>query len=644
MRALMSGAALVAVWSAGAWAQVQADFEQAERTDAERLLAEDGVDTIRNAASPTALDDVIVVSADRLGYAAQDSLTVPASVLTEADIEARGQRLAADLLRALPGIAVSSSGSATGLTQIRVRGAEANQVLVLIDGVEVANPSTGEFNLAGLRASDIVKIEVLRGEQSALYGSDAVAGVISIVTRAGETREQWRLSVEGGSRDTFEGQVTGIVPLGNAALSVNASGLTTEGFDVSGLDGERDGADTRTLNLGLNRVELGAVRFDFKFETARVTSEYDEDADFDGRLDDTDSEVETRTDIARADARLTTGVLDHKLSVGWSETDVDTQASFATRTRGERINATYVAGWSNDAHSLTGLAEYERETYRIVPNFTESGAEPSNEVGAVAADYRFNSGALTLSASARYDINDLFQDATTWRLGAGYDLPWDGRVRASVGTGVKNPSLIELFGFFPGSRFTGNADLQPERSTGVSVGYEQRLGGLKASVDVFHSELDNEITTLFNPDFTTSVVNLDTDSTRSGVELEASYRAGDWSLRGAATFLDSEQDGREEIRRPEFTTSLSGSWQATDRLLLSAFLDHTGSQLDTDFATFSDVKLDSFTLLGARAALNVGPYATLSLRGENLLDDDYQEIVGFASPGRAVFAGLSADF
>ena len=130
-----------------------------------------------------------------------------------------------DRLRTLPGIAVNSSGPAGGLTQIRVRGAEANHVLVLIDGVEVANPSSGEFDFSGLRAEDVVRIETLRGEQSALYGSDAIGGVINIITRAGSTKEGWRGSVEAGSRETIEGQISAVIPLGGAALSINGLSL-----------------------------------------------------------------------------------------------------------------------------------------------------------------------------------------------------------------------------------------------------------------------------------------------------------------------------------------------------------------------------------------------------------------------------------
>ena len=654
MNKLILGTAIAAAMSSSAWAQVLADGDsyvgEAFDPDCTPQGPEDETCIFNDVALSMARrrslkTDEVVISGTRLGVTESGDLTVPASILTEAKIAARGQQYVSDLLRALPGIAVSQSGSGAGVTQIRVRGAEANQVLVLVDGVEVANPSTGEFDLSGLRAADVVKIEVLRGEQSALYGSDAVAGVISIVTRAGETSERWRASVEAGSRDTLEGQFSAVVPLRGAALSVNATGFTTDGFDVSGLDGEEDGANSRSVNLGLNAVRLGPVRLDAKYGSSRLVTEFDEDADFNGRLDNTDAETQVSTDTARADARFDLGAVSNKISVGYLQTDTDTRAGFATRSVGERINASWVAGLDlAERHSVTALGEVERETYRIVPNFTEADAEPENETAALALDYGFDGGDLDLSASVRHDVNDLFADATTWRLGAGYDLPWEGRVRASVGTGVKNPSLIELFGFFPSSRFTGNRDLQPERSLGVSVGYEQDFGDLSASVDVFASELDDEIATIFNPDFTQTVVNLDTTSQRRGVEGELSLDKDAWGMSASATYLDSEQNGIREIRRPEFTASASAYFAPTDAIMLSAYVDHTGSQTDTDFATFSDVSLDAFTLVGARAAYTVRERVTLSVRGANLLDEDYQEIVGFASPGRAVFAGISADF
>jgi len=595
---------------------------------------------------PIDADEDIISIGQRIGVSQAANLTSPVSVITETEIAARGQQYISDLLRSLPGIAVNSSGPAGGLTQIRVRGSEANHVLVLIDGVEVANPSSGEFDFSGLRAEDVVRIETLRGEQSALYGSDAIGGVINIITRAGSTQEGWRASVEAGSRETLEGQVSAVIPLGGAALSLNGNVFTTDGYDISGLDGERDGSKSRNLNIGLNKFELGGLTLSGKFGTSRLDAQFDEDSTFDGRLNDSNSETTVRTETARIDAHFDIAGFSNLITSHMVDTDTDTRAGFSTRSKGARHGINWAAKKEFGDSSFTALAEAEHEAYSITPNFTEADAEPDNWTYALAGDYRYNAGPISLTASARHDINDLFEDATTWRVGGSFAFEnFGGRIRGSIGTGVKNPSLIELFGFFPASRFTGNRDLQPEQSLGFSLGYEQELGSLNLSVDYFRSELKDEITTVFNPDFTSTVINLDTDSTRQGVELEARWDISErLSARGAATFLSSEQNDIEEIRRPDFIASASVTYRPVDVLALTATLDHNGSQLDTDFGTFQNVTLDAFTLLGLNAAYDVNDTVTLSLRGDNLLDEDYQEVFGYASPGRAIYGGVKARF
>ncbi|WP_298916549.1 TonB-dependent receptor [uncultured Algimonas sp.] len=614
------GIASAVATNAAGWAQVQADVDDPDLFDT----------------------DEVVVSATRLGALDADELTIASSVLTETEIEARGQQYVSDLLRSMPGIAISASGSRGNLTQIRVRGAEANHVVVIIDGVEVANPSDGGFDLSGLRAQDIVRIEVLRGEQSALYGSDAVAGVINVVTRAGNTAERWQASVEGGSRGTLEGQASAVIPIGTAALSVNGNAFRTDGFDISGLGGEKDGSTSETINVGLNAVRFGGARFDAKFAHSNVNADFDSGSP----LRDTSDTLEAGTTTARGDVRFKTGVIDHKIGLGHLERRTDTKSPTGTsRSVGERTTASWAAGLTRETDKFTLLGEFERETYSNSPNSVDPDGKAENDTAAIAAEYRRTLGPATLTASGRYDSNDLFDDAVTWRLGAAYDFSWEGRLRGSVGTGIKNPTLIELFGFFPASNFIGNPDLDPEKSIGVNVGYQQTIGAFEGSVDLFYSELQDEIDGfVFNG--VSSVRNLERDSTRQGVELEASYTLGTVRLSGSATFLDSDQGDVEEQRRPDMLASATIDWDATDRLRLSAYADHTGSQLDSDFSTFPAprVTLDAFTLVGARAAYAVGDHATVSLRGENLFDADYQEVFGYASPGRAVFAGLALDF
>jgi len=327
------------------------------------------------------------------------------------------------------------------------------------------------------------------------------------------------------------------------------------------------------------------------------------------------------------------------------ETDTNTAGGFSSRSIGSRHAANWAAKHEfNDAHGFTALLEAEHEQYEIQPNFTEADAKPDNWAYALAGDYRYTEDNITLTASARYDVNDIFDDAATWRLGAGYRFSWDGRLRGSVGTGIKNPTLIELFGFFPSSRFTGNENLNPESSLGISIGYEQSVGNLDLSIDVFKSELKEEIATVFNPDFTSTVINLDTKSSRQGVELAASWWSHKFSISGSMSFLDSEQDDIDEIRRPDFLASTTATWKPRDDFALTLNVDHNGDQLDTDFATFQNVKLDNFTLVGANARYNISENIALTLRGSNLLDESYQELVGYASAGRGVFAGLELDF
>lgn len=639
MKRFLLGAAIAALLAPNAFGQAhEIPKKVITEGDGDVVYAALFYDTINT-------EDIIAIG-QRIGQSKREYLTSPSTILLETEIAARGQQYVSDLLRSLPGVAVNSSGPAGGLTQIRVRGSEANHVLVLIDGVEVANPSSGEFDFSGLRAEDIVRIETLRGEQSALYGSDAIGGVINIITRAGSTREGWRASIEAGSRETIEGQISAVIPFGIGAFSINGNAFNTDGYDISGLGGETDGSQSRSLNLGLNKVELGGITVSAKFGTSKLKTQFDEDSDFDGRLNDTNSETTVNTDTARIDARFDFAGFNNLITAHMVETDTDTQAGFSTRSNGARHGINWAAEKEFDDSSFTALVEAENESYSIIPNFTEADAEPDNWTYALAGDYRYNSGPISLTASARYDINDLFQDAATWRVGGGYAFEnFGGRLRASIGRGVKNPSLIELFGFFPASNFTGNRDLQPEESLGLSVGYEQELGDLNLSVDYFRSELKDEITTVFNPDFTSTVINLESDSTRQGVELEARWDISEqFSARGSATFLDSEQDDVEEIRRPDFIASATVTYRPVDALSLTASLDHNGSQLDTDFGTFQNVTLDAFTLIGLNAAYDVDDHFTLTLRGDNLLDEDYQEVFGFTSLGRAIYAGLKANF
>ncbi len=609
-----------------------------------------------------ALSEVVTVG-QRIGNTSINTLSAPVSVLTETDINKRDADYVSDLLRSLPGIAVSSTGGPGQITQIRLRGSEANHVLVLIDGVEVANPSDGAFDFAAIPAANIVRIEVLRGEASALYGSDAIGGVINIITHNGTSTPasaplkdtDITLNLEAGTLHTIQGSASARFVTDLAQINLNASAIDTDGFDISALSDEDDGHSQRSVGLGFSKLNVGPAVLSGSYNYSSLDSEFDSSPAF-GSSDNT---LDRDIHAARLSASFDTNALSHLINASYQDTQTD---SFGNSLKADQSQISWTAKWSQKAHNITGLIEAEEQAYR-----NGSSIEGDNDSQSLALDYRYapDNGPLSLTASARHDFNSLFEDSTTWTLGANYELPnWPGNLRASIGTGVKNPTLIELFGFTPGATFLdgnnqiaaaliGNPDLEAEESLGFNLGYTHRFDKGFVSLDYFQSDLENEIFTVFGdftPDFSTrlsadTVDNRDTDSTREGVEFEGRWAFTDrLSLRASSTWLDSEENNVTEVRRPEWIAHLSADWQASPKLDVNLTANYTGSQIDTDFVAFQRVTLDSYTLVSTKLRYRLDETLALHFRAENLLDEDYQEVFANQSPPITVHFGLSANF
>ncbi|MFN4024652.1 MAG: TonB-dependent receptor plug domain-containing protein [Hyphomonas sp.] len=572
-----------------------------------------------------------------------DRATSSVSVLTDEDLAIRFAPNPADQLRAAPGIAISRSGNLGGLTQVRMRGAEANHTLVLFEGIDVSDPVNGETDFGLLTALPVGRIEVLRGAGSSIHGSDAIGGVISLSTAqaAGLTG-----FAEAGSFGTARGS------LGWSGVHVGAAitGFTTDGVDASGTGGGKDGSEAFSglltgkfdLAPGWSLSVLGLAR--------KTESRFDSDTDFDGLLNDVDRSTEAEQRLLGAALSGSSGAIDHVLRASYNEVERDNFAN-GTKTddaNGKRTRIGWSPGYTAGDHTLAGLVEYRRESYdrRDVQYGGLTDASEAFESLAFAGEYRLAAGAFDLSASARHDDNrSRFRDATTWRLGAGYALAGTGgRVRASVGTGVKNPTFVELFGFFPGS-FIGNPNLKPEESTSWEIGWQQTVGDFSYSATYFDANLKNEIYTAFNPDFTSTALNRAGKSKRSGVELEGRWQAlANLALSGQATFFDSEDEtGADEIRVPEMTASLAADWLVSPNgFRLGAALDYVGKQGDFDFGPFPArrVSLGAYTLVSLTAEYPLTDRIAFTLRGENVFDETPTDVYGYNAPGAGVFVGL----
>lgn len=606
------------------------------------------------AQSPIAeLGDEIVVTG--LRAVPLSDVTSSVTVLDFDDLSIRNTPFVVDQLRAVPGVAVSRSGALAGLTQVRIRGAEGNHTLVLLNGIEVSDPTTGETDFGLWSGLNTQRIEVARGEQSGLYGSDAIGGVISITTGG----DGFSASGEAGSFGTFRGQAGYHGQISNGSgptlsYGLAGSGFTTNGVDTNGSEGgDRDGSESYSA------IYTAALEFSPSATLTALASYRETDIETDGFGVDADNNTDAQQVIAALSFDAQTGFVNHIARANYSRVSREnfSDDAFTNETIGERTKFSYSPSidFGNESLGVTlsGIGEVENEDFeRIDTNVFFGDPNQSVEFNSfgLGGEVRARAGGLALNGSVRHDDNDgQFENATTWRAGAAYSHAYGGKLRASIGTGVKNPTFTELFGFAP-ENFVGNPDLVPERSRSWEVGYDQSLGNINASITYFNADLEDEIFTNFNV-FPFTADNQIGESERSGVEFATDWQVNDAiSFAGSVSNIQSENEsGVDEIRVPEWTGSASVNWesQSKDGLRVGIAADFVGEQLDTDFGTFDpvtfaspDIELDSYILLSVSAEYPVTNYLSLTFRGDNLLDETITDVIGFNQPGAGVFFGF----
>ncbi|MBT5577135.1 MAG: TonB-dependent receptor [Porticoccaceae bacterium] len=602
----------------------------------------------------------VLVSASLIPIAASKS----ANAITVIDSEQLKNRAAlsvSDLLRDVPGLAVSRSGVQGSQTQIRARGAEANHLLVLIDGVEANDPSqSDELNWGTLSADDIERIEVIRGPQSSMRGSDAMAGVVNIVTRSAEQPFSGNLFTEFGSFSTKRSGLNVGTVQGDFNIRLGLSEIETDGDNISRVGDEKDGYENSTVNLKAGYTFSEALVLLFAARQSDGMNQFDADTDFDGFVEDQDRVSEFRNNSMRlqADYASLDGRWQHKLMVAQSTNDNE---AFADGVRGNVTASTkeqyqYIGTlfWDGSAQRVSVLVEREEEDYQQRGPLNwgmDPNQDRERDTDTVAVEYRRDiSDSLTVAASGRYDDNSEFESANTYRVEAVYQLNDTARLRSAYGTAVKNPTFSERFGFY--TNFIGNANLEPEESTSWELGIDQQFGALSLSATLFDSELDSEIDGfVYDPaNFAYTSGNKEGISQRQGLELTASGSLTDTiALSAAYTYTDSvESDGaggyKDEIRRARHTASLNMSWQVMDGLHINTNAQYSGSQTDVFFppwpAPSQTVTLADYTLLNVSANYSATDKLDVYLRLDNLLDDDYEEVFGYQTLGFGASLGL----
>ena len=584
------------------------------------------------------------------------------TVITDKEIERDQKQTLPDVLRTVPGLNVVQTGGPGGKTSVFLRGSNSNHTKVLIDGIDVNDPSQdGVFDFGQVLTSDIAQVEILRGPQSSLYGSDAIGGVVNIVTKRGEGPAQFTGRLEGGSFETFNQSASVRGAVSRFHYAFNVAHFLIDDTPVTPLDllppGRKrlnDSYENITLStkVGADLTDVLGIDFVGRFTDSTLFFTGEDFSFFPSVPAATQSEQNARQFFLRGEARLAlfSGAFKNRFGVGYTNYRTTIQAPDTgfglppeNINHGDRLKFDWQGNIElGKGHAL--ILGVEDQTDRLLDS--PISVENGNTAGFAELQSEILPN-LFVAASGRYDDNERFGGKTTWRIAPAYLIPKTGtKLKGSYGTGFKAPSLTQLFVSFPAFNFFANPNLEPEESQGYDFGFEQALAGERVSFGAtyFH----NDITNLINANATfTSLENVG-EATTEGVETFVSLAITDrFKVRGDYTHTDAVDDttGLELLRRPKHKASLNVIWLPTDRLSFSATLLYVGTQVDGN-RSFSIQRLDTdpYFLMNLAADYDLGRGVTLFARIDNFFDERYENPTGFQRPGFGAFAGMRVNF
>lgn len=613
----------------------------------------------------------LIVTATRI-EAPVRNLPASVTIIDAQDALSRGQTTVAQALDEAPGLGVIQGGGIGQQTSLFAGGANSYHTLVLFDGLRLNDPSTpnSSFDAGQDQINGLTRLEIVEGPMSAVFGSDAIGGVINMIPRhGGEGPLNARLDFSAGSFDTLSSAAGIDGTLGNFRYAITGEAFTTEGFDLvpermATHTGDKDGADSSTItgvfdlqvtqNFALDllarhresRADIDVFDFEFAFPFRET------------RVDSPDAEI-GQNDITLARLGATwdlSDALSLRATVGGLDQDrVSNRFGALTDSfSGERRFADLTLNWqAGDIGSLSYVAIVagiagEREKADIAqgfgfpPPFLFTRAEQDQTGAFITAQGR--SGALSLTGAARVDDFEGFGTQSTWRLGASYDVTQRARVYGSYGTSFRAPSLYERYSS------AGAPDLDPEQGTSWEIGADARLAafgqdlGLELSTVYRHTELDDMI------DFAGfTYANVD-QAEIDTAELRAAIRPTSWlTLRGGYIYTDAQDTGAntELLRRPQDV------WLASADLTYGALTGRlswrsVGERQDFLYGTDSfgaaappfTGTVPEYDVVRASLAYDFSSNVTVYIAADNALDETYEAASGIASAPRSITVGL----
>lgn len=593
------------------------------------------------------LEEIVVTAGLEETEASRTGASV--SLLTEEDLQANEISLADSLAR-LPGLSFSRNGGLGATSKLRIRGLGSEYAAVRIDGLDVADPSATQtaFDFGGLATGGLSRVEVLRGSQSALYGSEAVAGVIDIRSfRPTDPGITGAASVETGSNDTWSGNLSSGLLTDRAELAFTVTRTITDGISSAASGSERDSFASTFATL------YGAFDLTDTLRVGASALSADTVLDFDGfgAIGPVDSFDTTRGSLrgGRVFAEFSTGAVDHSFSLFQTTTKRETPVQEVWDIgyyEGTQTGIAYLGG-ADLTEQIRLAFGAERTKEELIAG---AGMPGSNETDALFGELRYAATPeIDLSLALRHDEPSDFDGKTTGRLAAAWRITDATILRGAAGTGFRLPSTYERFGGY------ASEDLQPETSRSYELGVE-RLFGDAGSLEV--TLFDTTITDRIGFDFAETscgsgfgcYAQVDGDTRSRGVELSGRMTIAEgWELFGNYTYTDAKTTDlgveTRSVRVPRHDLVLGVDGRLADGLIGSLTVQHVSDVMDTAVVFGNpDEPLDDYTLTNASVTYAVSDSADAYLRVENLFDEEYQTVRGYGQPGRSIFAGLRARF
>jgi vitamin B12 transporter len=580
--------------------------------------------------------DTIIVNGSRLDQTMTE-IGSSVSVITRDDLEELGVDFALDAIATAPGVTVNQNGAFGGNASVRIRGASNDQTLVLIDGVPVNDPTGtgGGYNFAYLDTDTIERIEVLKGPQSTLWGSDAIGGVVSITTKRPTEGLSGTVFGEYGSFNTLRGgaSISNANEIGDFRLA--ATGLTTDGIskaDEANGNSEDDGYDSQTVSAkgGLNLP--ASVRLETSLMWSDAESEYDSYAfGAQGSVADGDevTNSETLSGNITLKAPLFDGRLENLVQIGYADIERENTSNGVQSyfTEGDRVLFRYQGTFAiNDTNTLAFGTERE-ET---------SANEQESSIDSLFALYEFKPvDNLTLTGGIRVDDHETFGSETTGRVAAAWTATDQLTFKASWGQGFKAPSIFQSTYICTFCGLTApNTNLKAETSEAYDIGVQWQSADerIVLGATLFDQETENMIDFSYTAGYDNIAL---VDS--QGVELTGAYAVNNWlGIAASYTFIDSEDgNGNALARLPESTGNISASFDPDGPFSGAVLVRYNGEEANTDGS-----KLDSWTRVDLTGSYDLNETVEIYGRIENLLDEEYQQILGYGTPGLSGSVGV----